>query len=412
MQFLKATLENGLEVVAECNPQAWSTALGFFVKTGARDEADGVSGVSHFLEHMAFKGSATRSGDDIDRQFDEMGAHHNACTGEEHTIYHAAMLPECQDRAVELLADILRPALRPADFDVEKKVILEEIHMYEDSPPFGADEKCKAAYFGPHPLGRSILGTAQSITALSVEAMREYFRRRYSPGNVVLVGAGKVDFEALVAAARRWCGGWEPAPCGRAVEPCAPRSGFHVLGKESATQQYVMQLAGGPSAEDPQRYPAKLLATAVGDETGSRLFWELVDPGLAESATLHHVEYEGAGVFMTYMSCDPDRAAHNLQRTLDLYRQVQRDGITAEELARAKSKLSSRVVLAGERPRSRLFAVGSEWTQCREYRSVQDDLATVASISLDDIAAVLARYPLTRNTTMAIGPLAELPAPA
>ena len=154
--------------------------------------------MSHFLEHMMFKGTPTRSADDVNREFDEMGAHYNAFTNEENTVYYAAVLPEYQDRAVELLADILRPSLREEDFDTEKQVILEEIQMYEDQPPFGADEKCRAAFFGSHPLGRSVLGTAQSVADLPVAAMREYFDTRYSPGNIVLAAAGRIDFDALV----------------------------------------------------------------------------------------------------------------------------------------------------------------------------------------------------------------------
>ena len=195
MQFLTHVLPNGLEIVAECNPEAYSTALGFIVKTGARDESDEIAGVSHFLEHMAFKGTPTRSADDVNRELDEIGSHCNAGTSEETTVYYAPVLPEYQTRATEVLADILRPSLREADFQTEKKVILEEIQMFEDQPPFGADEKCRAAFFGDHPLGRSVLGTMASIEALPVAAMRDYFRRRYAPGNIVLAAAGRVDFE-------------------------------------------------------------------------------------------------------------------------------------------------------------------------------------------------------------------------
>lgn len=411
MEFCKAVLDNGLEIVAERSPRAHSVALGFFVNTGARDETDAVAGVSHFLEHMAFKGTATRSADDVNREFDEMGAHYNAFTTEESTVYYAAVLPEQQEQAVELLADILRPALREEDFDVEKQVILEEIQMYEDQPPFGADEKCRAAHFDGHPLGRSVLGTMESVGQLPVEAMRDYFRRRYSPANITLVGAGRIDFDGLVASAQRWCGPWERVSGHRVIKPAARYPGFHVLSKETATQQYVVQLAAGPTATDPDRYPAKLLATVLGDDTGSRLYWELVDPGLAESASLGHSEYEGAGIFLTYLSCDPDRAAENVQRVLNLYRCAEAEGITAAELEQAKNKVSSRVVLSAERPRGRLFAIGSDWIQRREYRAIRDDLDAVAAITLDDVAAVLAKYPLSQSTTVTIGPSGELREP-
>lgn len=411
MEFLTHTLPNGLEIVAECNGAAYSTALGFFVKTGARDEADGVAGVSHFLEHMAFKGTARRSADDVNREFDEMGAHYNAFTNEENTVFYAAVLPEQQDGAVDLLADILRPALRDDDFQTEKQVILEEIQMYEDQPPFGADDKCRALYYGPHPLGRSVLGNVQTIGALSAEAMRDYFRRRYSPGNIVLAGAGRIDFDALVATAGRCCGSWSCEATSRLVETPRGHADFQVLHKPSATQQYTLQLAAGPAAEDHDRYAAKLLGTVLGDDSGSRLYWELVDPGLAEHASLSHCEHQGAGMMMTYLCCEPEQTAENLQRIFDLYRRTEAGGVTAAELEQAKSKIRSRIVLSAERPRGRLFAVGNDWVYRGEYEPVEAELNAVAGVTVADLAAVLAKYPLSQPTTVTIGPLAKVPQP-
>jgi predicted Zn-dependent peptidase len=340
-----------------------------------------------------------------------MGAHYNAFTNEENTVFYAAVLPEHQDRAVGLLADILRPSLREEDFDTEKQVILEEIQMYEDQPPFGADDKCRALHYGRHPLGRSVLGTEQSIGQLPVEAMREYFRRRYSPGNIVLAAAGRIDFPRMVAVAERDCGDWAAVAAGRTIEPAPALDGFQALHKDIATQQYVLQMVPGPAAEDDDRYAAKLLATVLGDDSGSRLYWELVDPGVAEHASLSHGEHLGAGMMMTYMSCDPGEAAKNLQRILDVYRKAEAEGITAEELEQAKSKIRSRIVLSSERPRGRLFAVGSDWVYRSEYHPVEADLDAVSAITVADLSAVLAKYPLSRPTTVTIGPLAHLPPP-
>jgi len=411
MRFLKTILGNGLEVVAECNDDAHSSALGFFVQTGARDESDDVSGVSHILEHMMFKGTATRSADDVNREFDEMGAHYNAFTSEESTVYYAAVLPEFQEPIVQLLGDILRPALRKEDFDTEKQVIIEEIKMYEDQPPFGADDKCRAAHFGRHPLGRSVLGTAESITALPVEAMRNYFARRYSPGNIVLAAAGRIDFDALVGTAEKVCGGWDRVDAERDLTPVSPKPSFQVMTKPSAAQEYLLEMANGPSATDDDRYAAKLLTTMLGDDSGSRLYWELIDPGLAEHASLHQYEFMGAGAFLTYLSCDPECAAENLKRVLAVYRKAEAEGFTAAELAQAKSKINSRVVLGSERPRGRLFSVGTNWTHRRAYRSVADDLSAIDGVTLDHVDAVLAQYPLTRSTSVAIGPLESLASP-
>ena len=411
MEFRKTTLGNGLEIVAECNDEAHSSALGFFVQTGARDETADVAGVSHFLEHMMFKGTATRSAEDVNREFDEMGAHYNAFTSEESTVFYAAVLPEFQEPVVRLLGDILRPALRKEDFETEKQVILEEIKMYEDQPPFGADDKCRAAHFGRHPLGHSVLGTVESISRLPVEAMRTYFARRYSPANIVLAAAGRIDFDDLVGTAEKVCGGWDRIAAERDISPVTTKPSFEVIAKPSATQEYLLEMSNAPSATDDERYAAKLLTTILGDDSGSRLYWELVDPGLAEHASLHHYEYMGAGAFLTYLSCDPEYAADNLQRVLKIYRQAETKDFTAAELAQAKSKISSRVVLGSERPRGRLFAVGTNWTHRRAYRSVADDLEAVEAVTLEQVAAVLARYPLSRSTAVAIGPLDSLAPP-
>jgi len=411
VEFRKQTLDNGLEIVAELNDEAHSTALGFFVKTGARDENDAIAGVSHFLEHMTFKGTPTRSADDVNREFDEMGAHYNAFTNEESTVYYASLLPEFQDRAVELLADILRPSLREEDFETEKQVIIEEIRMYDDQPPFGADERCREAFYGDHPLGRSVLGTVQSITDLSADAMRGYFSRRYSPGNIVLAGAGRIDFDSLVRQAQKSCDKWKPAPCDRDVTTPVTNDVFQVVTKEIATQQYSLQLAAGPGSEDEDRYAAKLLATVLGDDSGSRLYWELIDSGLAEHASLNHYEYEGAGLMMTYMSCEPALAADNLQRIFDIYRRAEAEGIEKAELETAKNKVRARVVLSSERPRGRLFTVGADWVYRREYRSVKSDLDAVAAITTEQLVAVLAKYPLCDGTTLAIGPLDSIRQP-
>ena len=275
MEFLRHTLPNGLEIVAERNAAAYSTAVGFFVRTGARDESDAVAGVSHFLEHMMFKGTPSRSADDVNREFDEMGAHYNAFTNEENTVYYAAVLPEHQDRAVELLADILRPSLREDDFNTEKQVILEEIQMYEDQPPFGADDKCRAMHYGPHPLGRSVLGTAESVGQLPVAAMREYFRRRYSPENIVLAGAGRIDFDALTALAGRLCGGWQRTAAGRAGRAGpAPR---RLSGAPQGIRRAAVSLAAfrrprppkTPTATPPSCWPPCWATTPAAGSTGN-----------------------------------------------------------------------------------------------------------------------------------------------
>jgi len=407
--FRQTTLDNGLEIIAECNDAAYSFATGFFVKTGARDESDDVAGVSHFLEHMMFKGTPTRSAADVNRELDELGAYANAYTSEETTCYYAVLLPELQDRAIDLLGDILRPSLRRKDFDMEKQVILEEIKMYDDQPPFGADEKLREMFFGSHPLRRSVLGTCESIESLTVEQMRKYFERQYSPNNIVLAAAGNVDFNALVRKANEMCGHWQPHHIERVKQRPIVQSGFHLMQRDSATQQYVMQMFEGVGGDESnrERYAAFLLTHVIGDEVGSRMYWELLDPGLADSCGFSMVEYSDAGAYIMSLSCAPDMVRENMRLIDTIYNDIQSHGVTEEEFSRSRTKTLSRMVLANESPGNRLFSFGSEWLQDRKYYTIHEELDFVRGVTLDDINAVLAKYPLNNPSTITAGPLEE-----
>ena len=214
MEYRQHKLENGLEILAECNREAYTSAFGFFVRTGSRDETHEVSGVSHFLEHMVFKGTPNRTAAQVNLELDEMGSSSNARTSEESTIYHAAVLPEFQTPVVELLSDIMRPSLRLEDFETEKQVIIEEIKMYDDQPPYGGYERVMAEYFGDHPLGQSVLGTVDTVTALTPDGMMNYFEQRYSPSNICFSAAGNIEFDELVEDIERCCGHWEKIQSG------------------------------------------------------------------------------------------------------------------------------------------------------------------------------------------------------
>ncbi len=411
MEFLHHQLGNGLDVVAECNPSAHSSAIGFFVRTGSRDESDEVAGVSHFLEHMMFKGTPRRTADDVNREFDEMGAHYNAYTSEEHTVYYASVLPEHQAACVDLLGDILRPSLREEDFDMEKKVILEEIQMYLDQPPFGMDDHVKQLCFGDHPIARSVLGSQQSVAGLSADQMRSYFASRYEPSTITLAAAGRIDFEALIAQAEQACGEWRSNDAARHTPTATAKTTFEAVAIPAATQQYVLWLTQGPDAADQDRYAAKLLATALGDDSGSRMYWDLVDPGLVESCSLGHYEYDGVGMFYTWMACAPEDIQGNLSSLHALLHDAQHGEIAQQELDQARNKVKSRVVLGSERPRSRLFSVGGNWVQRGEYRSTKDDLRELEEVTLADTRRVLDRYPLTGGAIVTVGPRDGVSAP-
>ena len=402
---MHTTLPNGLTVIAELHASMKSVAVGFFVRAGARDESDAVWGVSHFLEHMAFKGRGELDGDELNRRFDQIGAHYNASTSEEVTTYYAAVLPEYLDEATTLLATLLQPDLRDDDFETEKQVIIEEIGMYDDSPGFLAYEKLMATHFENHPLGRSILGTPESIRELPRDAMAEYHGRRYGASAVTMVVTGQAKWDQVLALAESHCGDWKPGAADRELPPPSLGRRTHITHRPDMLIQTVAQGADAPAAQSPLRLPAELLAIVVGDDSGSRLYWDLVDTGAAETAELSFNEYDGCGVWMTFLAGLPDRIPDLLGRVAAIYDAVNADGVTADELQRAQNKLSSRLVLQGERPMGRLGAVGSNWTSRGELVSLDEELAAIAAVTTDDIRRLLDGFPLGQVTTATVGPL-------
>ena len=411
MQYHHAELANGLKIEAESNPSARSVAIGFWVRTGARDETDELNGVTHFLEHMIFKGSERRDAAQVNRDFDAIGSHPNAFTTEEVTVFHAAVLPDYLPQAIEILTDILRPSLRVEDFEMEKQVILEEIAMYNDQPVYSAYEAAKRAFFGDHPLGRSVLGTPESIQPLTRDQMWRYFQERYVPSNITAVVAGNLDFDALRGWIEERCGGWSGGRVERVRPPLRPRDGFTTCPSATVAQEHCFAIAAGPPPELETRYSAEVLATVVGDDTGSRLYWALLDPGLAEAASMDYHEYDGVGAYYLYASGSPDRFQEILETTYATLGDLQKGGITEEELHQAKSKLSSRVVRNSERPMGRMHAIGYNRTYFDSYCTVDDELAAIDAVTVESVRQLLDQYPIHRPTVVALGPVEEVRPP-
>jgi predicted Zn-dependent peptidase len=409
MPFHKHVLPNGLTIIGETSPSARSVAVGFFVRTGSRDETSEVSGVSHFLEHMVFKGTPRRTSFDVNRDFDKIGASYNAFTSEENTVFYAAILPEYLPQAVDILADILRPSLRGEDFDVEKKVIIEEIGMYEDQPMWCAYDHARKNFFADHPLGNSILGSKESVGGLARDQMQAYYDRRYVAGNITLAIAGNFAWPEIIALAERHCGGWPAGTAARAgIRPAPCTQSVQALPRTKVAQEHLLIISPGPGANDPLRYAADTLAMIIGDDSGSRYHWELVDPGLVEAADMSFHDYDGAGAYFTSFSCEPGKTAKDLAIVRGILRQVQADGVTPAELAQAKSKVLSRVVRGSERPMGRMQALGMAWTYLGSYRSVDDELAAYDAVSMADLRRVIESYPFDRLTVFGLGPLEQV----
>jgi predicted Zn-dependent peptidase len=403
LKFHSHKLPNGLQVLAEENPDAHSFAAGLFVRAGSRDETPELAGVSHFLEHMMFKGSSKYTWEDVNRIFDEMGARYNAFTTQELTAYYANVLPEFTGRTIEHLSHLLRPMIRPADFDTEKQVILEEIAMYLDDPGHRIYEALMEAHFGVHPLSRSVIGTVKTVGAMKRDQMAEYFAAHYGPGNMVLATAGRLDFSEVMDLADKYCGFWPAASSPRDTAAPAYRSSRRVLNDAKLNRRYTMAMTPGPGAQDERRFAARVLGDVIGDAEGSRLYWSLVENAIAEEADFGYDPHDGCGSFSISLVTEPDRAEKALAITLDELQKVKKD-LSDDELTRAKNKIASSLVLQGEAPMGRMRGMATNWIYNGEYRSLEQDMKTLEGVTADSLRSLMADFPFEPMTVVSLGP--------
>lgn len=402
-EFHHRQLDNGLTLLVESNPDAHTASIGFFVNTGARDETAEVMGVSHFLEHMVFKGTERRTADDVNRRFDEIGANYNAFTSHEQTVYFAHILPEFLTDATDLLADILRPSLRTEDFDMEKNVILEEIGMYDDRPSWRLTDSLMEQYFAGKPQGYRVLGTQDTIKALTDAQMRNYFERQYSSDNIFVAAAGQVDVDQLEKQLTELTARWRATGVKRLYDKPDYQDRDNTLVDEKLSRHYCAMMWQGPPAQDERRYASKVLADVLGDAGGSRLYWALVDPGIAEEAdaTFHPMDQEGA--FYAFTCCDPDRAEQVESKMKEIITKFGED-LEDSEVERARNKIATAATLSGETPMGRMMSLGGQWMYLRSYRSLDEEIEKLMAVTTDDLRKLLHEYPFANVTTLRLTP--------
>ena len=407
-EFFTHRLPNGLQLLGQRMPDLESVSLCFYTRTGARDEGDpALYGVSHFLEHMVFKGTARRDTEQITLDFNLMGAEFNAFTSVEQTVYYARILHEYLPRAVDLLSDMMRPRLDANDFGMERNVILEEIARAEDVPTSQAFRRLMQTYFANTPLGHDVLGTKESIREMRVEQMRAYHARRYGANNLIFSIAGNFEWSNVVGLVEQACGGWAAGEEGRAAAPYAPESPRStVVVKPQLQQQLILVGAPSVSVQDDDLYAAQLAAMILGDGTGSRLYWNIYQKGLAESASASLSPFDHSGMLLTFISTTPDHAAAVLELAQAELKGLQEDGVQEDELRRAKDKLISRTVLDGDSAFSRMQDLAYTWVAEGKVRSIQDEMDRIEAVTLADVRRALDRFPVNANQTiMAYGPL-------
>ena len=404
MEFKKKKLANGLTIIGEVNKSAKSVAVGFFVKTGSRDETRQINGVSHFLEHMLFKGTERLNAFEVNEAFDRTGAQFNASTSEENTVFYAAVLPEYLVEVTELWIELMRPALRDEDFNIEKNVIKEEIAMYKDLPSYDVMERCRSLHFDSHPCGNSVLGSEESIGNLTAEQMRGYFAERYSPNNMVLACAGNFDWDRIRSVVEAPCGRWQKQLASRKLQDCRGSKKKTRVGKSNLTCEHICLISPGVSAQDPRRFAALLLGTIIGDNVGSRFFWALVDKALAEAATTQFESMDGTGAFHSYIRCSSENVGKVLDTIKGIFESLSKSGVSEDELRTAKNKILSALVIKNELPMGRLVDVGFNWIYLKEYRTVEDDVNAVRAVTVGDVNSLIEKFNPGDFTQLSIGP--------
>lgn len=383
--FHTHTLPNGLQILAQDMPDMESAAVSLYVRTGSRDEHDpSLYGISHFLEHMVFKGTAKRLPDDITLAFNRMGAEFNAYTSFEETVFYARVLSDELPNAVELLADMMRPRLDEDDFNRERDVIIAEIARGEDQPSQVASRQFFQTYFDGTSLGHDVIGTQESIRAMQVEQMRSYCNQRYASNNMILSVAGKINWEQILELAAKHCSHWQRGEEGRQADHFVPQQTTKSIQKD-LSQQYMLMGYPFPPEQSKEFYAAVLGADILGDSSGSRLFWNITHQGLAEAAVTQYSPFDGTGLLLAFIVAPPDASKDILTMVRDEIASIEGDGVHDDELARAKAKLIGQVVLEGESTMRRMMNLPHSWLIDGKLKTIEEDIQEIEAITIEDV---------------------------
>jgi predicted Zn-dependent peptidase len=399
-------LDSGLRVVSERIDTVRSVALGFWIRTGSRDETVEEAGVSHFLEHLLFKGTSRFSSTEIDQIFDGMGAEINAGTGKETTSVYSRFLDQHLDRAFDVMSDmVLRPAY--PDIDSERQVVIEEIAMYEDEPSDKVHDVLAQAVFGDHPLGRPVIGRAEVIANVPVPDIAAYHDERYAPTNLVVAAAGNIEHERLVEMVRAASDAGLPASNGsRELEPAPPEASPRMCFFEKQTEQYHVTLgAPGIPRGDDRRFALRVLDTILGGSTSSRLFQEVREKrGLAYAVYSYSSQYLDSGQVGLYVGTRPDNVQQAMEVIGTELRKLREEGVSDEELERAKENVKGRTVLSMESMLARMNRLGSSVLTGIPLLSLDEVLARTDAVTADDLAALVSElYDPARLSAAAVG---------
>lgn len=399
--------DTGMRLVTERMPWVRSVSLGIWVTTGSRDEPDRIAGASHFLEHLLFKGTKTRSARDIAEAFDAVGGDLNAFTAKEHTAFYARVQDRDLPMAVAHLSDMLQhSAIKAADLEAERTVILEEINLHEDAPDELVHDLFMENLWPGEPLGRPVLGTVDTISAMSRDQVRRFWRRHYVPGNFVVAAAGNLDhdqLEELIAKAMNTTARGEVRGTIVAAhgEPPRPIGGAHIR-RRSTEQAHICIGTGGLARNDPDRFAMGVVNDALGGGMSSRLFQEIREKrGLVYSVFSYHTMFAQTGAFVIYAGTAPTRAKEVLGLISRELESVAEKGLTDEELDRAKNHMKGSMVLSLEETTARMSRLAKSEIAHGEVITLDEVLERIDAVTADG-ARRIAEDVLSRSRSLTV----------
>jgi predicted Zn-dependent peptidase len=407
----KTVLDNGLTVITEHIPEFRSCTLGVWAGTGSRYETEIDGGISHLLEHMMFKGTAKRSAYDIAVAMDAVGGQMNAFTEKEFTCYYARVMDLHVPLAVEVLADMMVGSLIDAEeLEREKGVILEEIKMYEDTPDDQIFDLFTRAFYKGHVLGRPIIGSAEVVSAISQAQVKDYIQRRYRAGNITVAAAGQIEHDKFVELVQQHLG--QLLPTGeteRALQPPTPVHHLSVFNKD-CEQAYVCLGAPGLAYADPRRYGLLLLDSVLGGSMSSRLFQEIREKrGLVYSVSTFQNTYADTGMLGIFAGTSAERVPTVLEVTRDILTDVHQNGITREEMERAREYMKGSIALSLESTTNRMMRLARNHLYHGKFIPLEELIARIDAVTLEDLSALARDVVDPAKFSMAVlGPLEEV----
>jgi len=409
MFYRKTVLDNGITVISEPVESVRSVTLGIWFAVGSRDESPAEAGMSHFMEHMMFKGTPSRTAKDISEEFDRMGAEFNAGTSKEYTVYYARFLDQHLPTAFELLGDmVVNATLDEEDCLKEREVVIEEIARMEDNPEDQVGEIFESALWPSHPIGLPVIGSRETVSTFDHDAAVQFRAKHFLTGNVVVAAAGNVDHEAVIALAERFLSDLPVGPRTPRVHAAAVEQHPLAVIEKDTEQAHILFGMVTMDSRDEDRFALQMLNDVVGGGMSSRLFQQIREQrGLAYAVQSFPVLYQDTGQYTVYVGTRPDNAKTVIGLIRDEFANVASEGITSEELARAQESAAGHLVLSTEATRTRMMRLGRAEVCGNVVLSIEDVINRINAVTLDDVRRIAEKLLVAKTTLAVIGPFTD-----